>query len=62
MPASSASPELRAMVFCVVDQCLIVWNPHTATPPLVERRVDMHPAKSVSEYTTSSGSLFCHGK
>eukprot|EP00969_Alexandrium_andersonii_P093158 4113383-Alexandrium_andersonii.AAC.1 len=62
MPASSASPELRAMVFWVVGQCLMVWDPHTAAPPLVERRVDMHPAKSVSVYTTSSGSPFCHGK
>eukprot|EP00969_Alexandrium_andersonii_P000491 21051-Alexandrium_andersonii.AAC.1 len=62
MPASSASPELRAMVFCVVDQCLMVWDPHMAAPPRVERRVDMQPAKSASVYTIMPGSPFCHGK
>eukprot|EP00969_Alexandrium_andersonii_P051890 2279082-Alexandrium_andersonii.AAC.1 len=62
MPASSASPELRAMVFWVVDQSLIVREPHMAAPPLVERRVDMHPAKSVSVYTVMHWSPFCHGK
>eukprot|EP00969_Alexandrium_andersonii_P041775 1832013-Alexandrium_andersonii.AAC.1 len=32
MPASSASPELKAMVFCVVDKCLMACNPLTHTP------------------------------
>eukprot|EP00969_Alexandrium_andersonii_P097346 4296422-Alexandrium_andersonii.AAC.1 len=27
MPANSASPELSAIVFCVVDQCLTVCPP-----------------------------------
>eukprot|EP00969_Alexandrium_andersonii_P113588 5019818-Alexandrium_andersonii.AAC.1 len=39
IPASSASPELRAIVFWVVGQCLITRDPHIATPPQVERRV-----------------------
>eukprot|EP00969_Alexandrium_andersonii_P076627 3378450-Alexandrium_andersonii.AAC.1 len=33
-----------------------------AAPPLVERRVDMQPAKSVSAYTVMPRSPFCHGK
>eukprot|EP00969_Alexandrium_andersonii_P311676 13772276-Alexandrium_andersonii.AAC.1 len=48
MPANSASPELSAIVFCVVDQCLTVCSPRTQTPPHVERLVRRHPAKSVS--------------
>eukprot|EP00969_Alexandrium_andersonii_P095606 4223904-Alexandrium_andersonii.AAC.1 len=48
IPASSASPELKAMVFCVVDQCLMACMPPTHTPPLVDLRVRRHPAKSVS--------------
>eukprot|EP00969_Alexandrium_andersonii_P109162 4815895-Alexandrium_andersonii.AAC.1 len=51
MPANSASPELRAMVFCAVDQCLMARSPRTRTPPQVDRRVREHPAKSVSTYT-----------
>eukprot|EP00969_Alexandrium_andersonii_P132586 5862842-Alexandrium_andersonii.AAC.1 len=56
MPASSASPELKAMVFCVVDRCLMARAPRTHTPPHVERRVRRHPAKSVS--TDSEGGPF----
>eukprot|EP00969_Alexandrium_andersonii_P251083 11097755-Alexandrium_andersonii.AAC.1 len=48
MPASSACPELKAMVFCVVDQCLMARRPRTHTPPQVDRRVRKHPAKSMS--------------
>eukprot|EP00969_Alexandrium_andersonii_P117953 5217496-Alexandrium_andersonii.AAC.1 len=32
MPPSSASPELSAIVFCVVDQCLMVCSPRMQTP------------------------------
>eukprot|EP00969_Alexandrium_andersonii_P365949 15467366-Alexandrium_andersonii.AAC.1 len=48
MLASSASPELKAMVFGVVDQCLMACAPRTHTPPHAERRVCKHPTKSVS--------------
>eukprot|EP00969_Alexandrium_andersonii_P099741 4399920-Alexandrium_andersonii.AAC.1 len=48
IPASSASPELKAMVFCVDDQCLMACILLIHTPPLVDRRVSRHPAKSVS--------------
>eukprot|EP00969_Alexandrium_andersonii_P298843 13210552-Alexandrium_andersonii.AAC.1 len=48
IPASSASPELKALVFCVVDQCLMARIPLTHTPPLVDLRVGKRPAKSVS--------------
>eukprot|EP00969_Alexandrium_andersonii_P152773 6755815-Alexandrium_andersonii.AAC.1 len=41
--ASSASPELRAMVFCVEGQCLILRAPHMAAPPQVERRAATQP-------------------
>eukprot|EP00969_Alexandrium_andersonii_P055260 2435063-Alexandrium_andersonii.AAC.1 len=47
MPANSASPELSAMVFCVVDQCFMVRTPHTQAPPRVDRRVRKHLAKSM---------------
>eukprot|EP00969_Alexandrium_andersonii_P201615 8907738-Alexandrium_andersonii.AAC.1 len=48
MPASSASPELSAIVFCVVDQCLMACTPRTQTFPHVGRQVRRRPAKSVS--------------
>eukprot|EP00969_Alexandrium_andersonii_P046802 2053742-Alexandrium_andersonii.AAC.1 len=38
MPASSASPELKAMVFSVVGQCLMACNPRAHTPPHVDLR------------------------
>eukprot|EP00969_Alexandrium_andersonii_P088674 3912466-Alexandrium_andersonii.AAC.1 len=44
MPANSASPELSAIVFCVVDQCLTVRAPRIQTPPPVERLVRRRPA------------------
>eukprot|EP00969_Alexandrium_andersonii_P329606 14565548-Alexandrium_andersonii.AAC.1 len=48
IPASSAPPELKAVVFCVVDQCLMARMPLMHTPPLVDLRVRRHPAKSAS--------------
>eukprot|EP00969_Alexandrium_andersonii_P146144 6463628-Alexandrium_andersonii.AAC.1 len=33
IPACSASPELKAMVFWVVDQRLMARRPRTRTPP-----------------------------
>eukprot|EP00969_Alexandrium_andersonii_P008484 370247-Alexandrium_andersonii.AAC.1 len=48
IPASSASPELKAMVFWVIDQCLMACCPRTRTPPHVDLRVSRHPAKSAS--------------
>ena len=51
MPPSSASPELRATVVWVEDQCLRQCVPRMATPPDVLRRVTLHPAKSVSTFT-----------
>eukprot|EP00969_Alexandrium_andersonii_P035848 1570877-Alexandrium_andersonii.AAC.1 len=32
MPASSASPEIKAMVFSVVDQCLTACEPRARSP------------------------------
>eukprot|EP00969_Alexandrium_andersonii_P338000 14937494-Alexandrium_andersonii.AAC.1 len=48
MPASSASPELKAIFFWVVDQCFMASWPRMHTAPHVDRRVRRHPAKSVS--------------
>eukprot|EP00969_Alexandrium_andersonii_P238897 10545958-Alexandrium_andersonii.AAC.1 len=48
MAANSASPDLSAIVFCVVGQCLTVCTPRMQTPPHVERLAHRHPAKSVS--------------
>eukprot|EP00969_Alexandrium_andersonii_P217576 9611123-Alexandrium_andersonii.AAC.1 len=62
MPASSASPELKAMVFSVVDQCLVARVPRTHTPPHVERRARRRPAKSVPTYTRRGTPSSCHGK
>ena len=39
IPPNSASPEERAMVGCVTDQCLMGWHPRSAMPPEVDRRV-----------------------
>eukprot|EP00969_Alexandrium_andersonii_P096781 4272503-Alexandrium_andersonii.AAC.1 len=50
MPASSASPELKAMVFWVVDQCFIACWPRARAPPHVDRRVWRQPVKSASTY------------
>eukprot|EP00969_Alexandrium_andersonii_P323728 14303234-Alexandrium_andersonii.AAC.1 len=61
MPASSASPELSAMAFCVTDQCFSVRRPHTHTPPLVGRRAVRHPAKSASAYALTSSPASCQG-
>eukprot|EP00969_Alexandrium_andersonii_P034160 1493814-Alexandrium_andersonii.AAC.1 len=47
IPADSASPELKAMVFRVMDQHFLVCCPRRHTPPHVDRRVRKQPAKSV---------------
>ena len=61
-PASSASPELNAMTFCVVAQCLITWAPRQQMPPEVDLRVVMQPAKSVSTQARRSRQSSCQGK
>eukprot|EP00969_Alexandrium_andersonii_P072449 3196837-Alexandrium_andersonii.AAC.1 len=62
MPAKSASPELSAIVFCVVSQCLMARAPRAQTPPHVDRRARMHPAKSVSTNARIATPSSCHGK
>eukprot|EP00969_Alexandrium_andersonii_P217491 9606898-Alexandrium_andersonii.AAC.1 len=62
MPASSASPELRAMVFRVFDKFLMACKPRARTPPRVDLRVRKHPAKSVSKYAPRVAPSSCHGK
>ena len=63
IPPSFASAELSARVACVLDQWRIQCPPPPmATPPLAERRVTRHPAKSVSTLTVSSASGACQGK
>eukprot|EP00969_Alexandrium_andersonii_P230960 10199870-Alexandrium_andersonii.AAC.1 len=61
MPANSASPELNAMVFWVVNQCLMAREPRTRTPTQVDLWVRRHPAKSVSTCTRRVGPSSCHG-
>lgn len=48
IPESFASPDERAAVRWVWAQCCKRCPPRKMHPPLVERRVFMHPAKSVS--------------
>eukprot|EP00974_Lingulodinium_polyedra_P044418 4261023-Lingulodinium_polyedra.AAC.1 len=62
IPPSSASPELRVIAFWVADQCLTKCAPCMTQPPLVERRVSGHPAKSVSTYTRSGAPASCQAK
>eukprot|EP00969_Alexandrium_andersonii_P014536 634201-Alexandrium_andersonii.AAC.1 len=62
MPANSASPELSAIVFCVVGQCLIARVPRAQTPPLVGRRARRRPAKSASANARTSAPSSRHGK
>eukprot|EP00969_Alexandrium_andersonii_P191737 8468500-Alexandrium_andersonii.AAC.1 len=62
MPASSASPELSAIVFRVVDQCLTVRVPRMQTPPHVERIVRRHPAKSASTNVRITAPSSCQAK
>eukprot|EP00969_Alexandrium_andersonii_P040829 1790318-Alexandrium_andersonii.AAC.1 len=50
MSASAASPELKATVFCVMDQCLMACMPRTH-PSACGAPSSRHPAKSVSTYT-----------
>ena len=52
IPESSASPEDKAMVLWVLDQCLIWQVPSIPQPPLVLLLVFAHPAKSVSVNTS----------
>merc|ERR1712122_205550 len=59
MPPSSASPELRVMIFCVEAQCLTRWVPRRMHPPDVLLRVRVQPAKSVSTHTRR-GAVGCH--
>eukprot|EP00969_Alexandrium_andersonii_P344018 15205366-Alexandrium_andersonii.AAC.1 len=62
LPASSASPGLSAIVFCVVDQCLMVCTPRMQTPPHVDRRARRHQAKSVSTNVRITAPSSCQGK
>eukprot|EP00969_Alexandrium_andersonii_P124408 5497707-Alexandrium_andersonii.AAC.1 len=62
MPANSASPELSAIGFCVVDQRLTVCTPRTQTPPHVDRRARRHPTKSVSTNVRITAPSSCQGK
>eukprot|EP00969_Alexandrium_andersonii_P007909 344411-Alexandrium_andersonii.AAC.1 len=62
MPASSASPELGAMVFWVADQCLVRCWPRTRTPPRVDLRARKHPAMFASTYAWMAAPSSCHGK
>eukprot|EP00969_Alexandrium_andersonii_P249809 11040272-Alexandrium_andersonii.AAC.1 len=62
MPANSASPELSAIVFCVVGQCLTACAPRVQTPPHVERLARRHPAKSASTNARMAAPSSCQGK
>eukprot|EP00969_Alexandrium_andersonii_P108979 4807466-Alexandrium_andersonii.AAC.1 len=62
MPASSASPELSATVFCVVDQCLMACAPRTQTPPHVDRRARRRPAKPVFTNVRTAAPSSCQGE
>eukprot|EP00969_Alexandrium_andersonii_P218762 9662112-Alexandrium_andersonii.AAC.1 len=62
MPASSASPKLSAMVFCIADHGFSVRRPRAHAPPLVGRRAARHPAKSVSTYARIAAPASCQGK
>eukprot|EP00969_Alexandrium_andersonii_P334549 14784557-Alexandrium_andersonii.AAC.1 len=62
MPANSASQELSAIVFCVVDQCLTVRAPRMPTPPRVDRRARRHPATSASAKIQIPTPSSCQGK
>ena len=59
MPWSSASPDERLTVVCVLLQCSTQQPPHIASHPLVDRRELEQPARSVSMYTVSPGGVFC---
>eukprot|EP00969_Alexandrium_andersonii_P347553 15366817-Alexandrium_andersonii.AAC.1 len=61
-PANSASPELKAMVFWVVDQCSMARCPRMRAPPRVGRRARRRPAKSASTYARRVAPSSCHGK
>eukprot|EP00969_Alexandrium_andersonii_P061933 2730202-Alexandrium_andersonii.AAC.1 len=61
IPASSASRELKEMVFWVVVQCLMACCPRMHTPPHVDLRASKHPAKSASTYARRVAPSSCHG-
>eukprot|EP00969_Alexandrium_andersonii_P186508 8240197-Alexandrium_andersonii.AAC.1 len=46
MPAISALPELRAIIFCIENQCLITWEPHHGRPA-ASRAGSGHAARQV---------------
>ena len=48
-PYYAASPLASAITDCVLLHVLTVCLPSCMTPPLVDLRVDLHPAKSVSD-------------
>ena len=62
IPPSSASPEDKATVVWVTDQCSIQCPPLIATPPEVDRRVTWQPPKSVSTKVLSVASGFWKSK
>lgn len=59
-PVISASPEDKAKVACVLDQCFKQCWPNIAAPPLVLRRETRHPAKSVSTNSWRCFGVYCH--
>eukprot|EP00969_Alexandrium_andersonii_P283389 12528309-Alexandrium_andersonii.AAC.1 len=56
-PASSASPELKAMVFCFVDQCLTACAPRMHTLPACGAPSTQGPGE-VSVHKDSEGGPF----
>eukprot|EP00969_Alexandrium_andersonii_P123450 5455390-Alexandrium_andersonii.AAC.1 len=57
IPASSASPELNAMVFCVTDQCLMVCAPRTHTSPTRRAPCEQTPCE-VCVHADAEGNPF----
>ena len=54
---SSASAELSDKTACVFDQVLMRCRPYMATPPVVDRRDQLQPAQSLSEYVVKNFGL-----
>eukprot|EP00969_Alexandrium_andersonii_P031660 1383457-Alexandrium_andersonii.AAC.1 len=57
LPASSASPELKAMVFWVVDQCLMARCPRMHAPPARGPPSKQTPGKVRVNVCAESGPL-----
>eukprot|EP00969_Alexandrium_andersonii_P162441 7180308-Alexandrium_andersonii.AAC.1 len=57
MPASSASPGLKAMVFWVVGDCLTAREPRTRTPPARGPPSPQTPDEVRVDARTESGPL-----